>query len=147
MNDGGDPGAELIALLLGEKSNRRRIWATLAVVLAAMTGILLDAFWMPWATILNRVLPFMGLVAVCIWGLWFASRLAAENERIEARILVLAEGLEGMVQEKFSRDQQAALVAQLSFNRRLAYALVGVGLLGALSLAGAISGEVTERLV
>ena len=138
MNGGSDPGAELITLLERERSNRLRIYVTLAVVLAAMTGILLDAFWFPWTTAGSRMLPFLGLVVVCVGGLWFADKLSRENQRLAERISVLAEGLEGRVQEKLSTDQQAALEAQLSFNRRLAYALVGVGFIGALSLAGAM---------
>ena len=35
MIGGGDTGAELINLLLRERSNRRRIWATLAVACVA----------------------------------------------------------------------------------------------------------------
>ena len=63
---GDDSQAELIGLLERERSNRLRIYVTLAVVLAALTGVLLDAFWLPWATTLNRVLPFLGLVVVCV---------------------------------------------------------------------------------
>ena len=148
MSGSGDPGTELIGLLLRERSNRRRIWATLAAVLASLTAILLDIFWFPWATAGERILPFLGLVVVCVGGLWFADRLSKENQRLAGRISVLAEDLEGTVQEKLSRDQQAALEAQLSFNRKLAYALVGVGLLGALSLAVSLlasAGRVLEN--
>lgn len=135
MSVGGDPGAELIGLLIRERSNRRRIWVTLAVVLAAMAAILLDAFWMPWTTAGDRVLPFLGLVAVCGVGLWFADRLSRENQRLKERIVVLAEGLEGVVQEHLSRGQQEALEAQLSFNRKLVYALMVVGCVGGISLS------------
>lgn len=109
---GDDNQAELIGLLERARFNRLRIYVTLAVVLAAMTGILLDAFWMPWATTLNRVLPFLGLVVVCIGGLWFADRLSRENQRLKERIFVLAEGLTGAVQERLSRGQQVALETQ-----------------------------------
>ena len=51
---GDDNQAELIGLLERERSNRRRIYFTLAVVLAAMTGILLDIFWQHWATAGSR---------------------------------------------------------------------------------------------
>ena len=132
---GDDSQTELIGLLERERANRLRIYVTLGVVLAAMTGILLDAFWFPWSTNLNRMLPFLGLVVVCIGGLWFADRLSRENQRLKERILVLAEGLGGTVQKHLSRGHQVALEAQLRFNRKLAYALVGVGLVGALSLA------------
>ena len=76
MTVGVDPSSELIRLLLQERSNRRRIYVTLGVVLAAMTGILLDAFWQPWATAGDRIVPFLGLLVVCVGGLWFADRLA-----------------------------------------------------------------------
>ena len=138
VSGGDDNQAELIGLLERERANRLRIYVTLAVVLASMTGILLDIFWFPWATAGSRMLPFLGLVVVCVGGLWFSDKLSRENQRLKERILVLAERLEGTVQEGISKGHQAALEAQLSFNRRLAYALVGVGLLGALSLAGAM---------
>ena len=125
---GDDSQAELIGLLERERSNRLRIYVTLAVVLAALTGVLLDAFWLPWATTLNRTRPFMGLVGVCGGGLWFADRLSKENQRLKERIWVLVEGLEGGVQERLSRGQQEALAAQFQFNRKLAYTLVAVGL-------------------
>ena len=65
-------------------------------------------------------------------------KLSRENKRLKERIVVLAEGLTGMAQEELARGQQEALEAQLQFNRKLAYALVGVGLVGALSLAVAL---------
>lgn len=73
MNDGGDSGTELIGLLLRERGNRSRIWATLAVILAALTAILLDAVWLPWATTGSRMLSFLGRVVACGVGLWFVS--------------------------------------------------------------------------
>ena len=60
------------------------------------------------------MLPFMGLVVVCIGGLWFADKLSRENQRLKDRIFVLAEGLEGMAPERLSRGQQAALEAPSS---------------------------------
>ena len=81
------------------------------------------------------MLPFLGLVVVCIGGLWFSDKLSRENQRLAERISVLAEGLTGMAIRELSRGQQEALDAQFRLNRKLAYALVGVGLLGALSLA------------
>ena len=105
MTGDGNRGSELIGLLEQARSNRLRIYITLAVVLAAMTGILLDAFWMPRATTTNRVLPFLGLVLVCVGGLWFADKLSRENQRLKERIMVLAEGLTEAVQETLSKGQ------------------------------------------
>ncbi len=47
---------------------------------------------------------------------------------------MLAEGLTVAVHEQLSRAQQDALTVQLMFNRGLAYALVGVGFVGGISV-------------
>ena len=135
---GADPSSELIGLLLQERSNRRRIYASLAAVLAALTAILLDIFWFPWATAGDRMLPSLGLVVVCIGCLWLADKLSRENQRLAERISVLAEGMEWMALKELTRGQQEALDAQLRLNIRLAYALVVVGVAGGLSLAVAL---------
>ena len=52
------------------------------LVPAALTANLLDAIWFSWATAGNRMLPFLGLVVVCIGGLWLADKLSREKQRL-----------------------------------------------------------------
>lgn len=55
----------LLTLLLKPRGNKRRMFLALAVVVIALTGMLLDLFWMPWESAGSRMVPFLWLVAVC----------------------------------------------------------------------------------
>ena len=138
-DDKDDRARQVLALMRRLRSNRRGVYVALAIVVICATGIGLDFFWNQGAEVVVRWGPLIGLAAVAVAGLWFAVRLSRENEGLMSQIKELAKQLE-VEGEPFQvdDDQQAALATTLKFNERLSLALVAVGFLGAISIAGTL---------
>lgn len=127
---------KILALMRRLRTNRHGIYVALAIVVICATGIGLDALWgQQQSEVAVRWGALLGLVVVAATGLWFAVRLSRENEQLVSQIKELAQQLEG---EAFQadEDEQAALASTFKFNERLSLALVAVGFLGGITMAG-----------